>query len=76
MRITVRPTAFEVGWTEHDGERQLVVVMVVGERRYVGTPTRHEARALRRHLGDLLNGAQPAVAGGPLPRRRWLPRHR
>ncbi len=75
MRVVRRPTTFEVGWTTAPGgERQLVVVMQVGERRHVGTPTRDEARALRRHLGELLNGDRAAAQGAPAPRRRWLRR--
>lgn len=75
MKVTRRPTRFEVGWARRpDGDRDLVVVMIVGEKSYVGTPTTDEARALRRHLGQLLNNERRAAPTSPAPRRRLLRR--
>ena len=48
--------------------------MIVGEKSHVGTPTTDEARALRRHLGQLLNNERRAAPTSPAPRRRLLRR--
>lgn len=56
MKITPRPTSFECAWAQRpDGGRDLVVVMIVGGRSYIGTPSRDQARELRKRLGELLN---------------------
>lgn len=56
MRITPRPTRFELGAVRTPtGGSQIVVRMVAGDEELVGTPSDDELRFLRRSIGELLN---------------------